>query len=75
MRSAIRILGSALVALFLLALPAAAADVGFDSGPLSVVTADGKLSAQFEHTVGVTEDGCEIFTRSPAGRDNPLAPR
>lgn len=42
MRSAIRILGSALVALFLLALPAAAADVGFDSGPLSVVTADGK---------------------------------
>jgi methionyl aminopeptidase len=25
-------------------------------------TADGKLSAQFEHTVLVTEDGCEILT-------------
>ncbi len=29
----------------------------------TVVTADGSLSAQFEHTVGVTEDGVEIFTR------------
>src|SRR5690606_32980793 len=41
----------------------------------TAVTRDRSLSAQFEHTVGVTEDGCEIFTRSPAGRDNPLAPR
>ena len=31
----------------------------------TVVTADRKLSAQFEHTVGVGEDGCEIFTRVP----------
>jgi methionyl aminopeptidase len=30
----------------------------------TVVTKDGLLSAQFEHTIGVTEDGCEIFTAS-----------
>jgi methionyl aminopeptidase len=29
----------------------------------TVVTADGKLSAQFEHTVLVTKDGCEIVTQ------------
>ncbi len=28
----------------------------------TVVTADGRLSAQFEHTVLVTKDGCEILT-------------
>ena len=28
----------------------------------TVVTADGKLSAQYEHTVAVTADGCEILT-------------
>lgn len=28
----------------------------------TVVTADGKLSAQWEHTLAVTEDGCEILT-------------
>jgi methionyl aminopeptidase len=28
----------------------------------TVVTADGKLSAQFEHTVVVTRDGCEVLT-------------
>nr|YP_009530297.1 methionine aminopeptidase [Paulinella micropora]AXY62986.1 methionine aminopeptidase [Paulinella micropora] len=28
----------------------------------TVVTADGKLSAQWEHTVVVTSDGCEILT-------------
>ena len=33
----------------------------------TAVTRDRTLSAQFEHTVGVTEDGCEIFTLSPAG--------
>ncbi len=33
----------------------------------TAVTRDRSLSAQFEHTVGVTEDGCEIFTLSPAG--------
>ena len=33
----------------------------------TAVTRDRSLSAQFEHMVGVTEDGCEIFTLSPAG--------
>jgi methionyl aminopeptidase len=28
----------------------------------TVVTADGSLSAQFEHTVLVTADGCEVLT-------------
>ena len=41
----------------------------------TAVTRDRSLSAQFEHTVGVTEQGVEIFTLSPTGRDNPLAPR
>jgi len=31
------------------------------------VTRDRSLSAQFEHTIGVTETGCEIFTLSPKG--------
>lgn len=31
-----------------------------------VVTADGRLSAQFEHTVLVTTEGCEILTVPPA---------
>ena len=33
----------------------------------TAVTRDKSLSAQCEHSVGVTEDGCEIFTASPAG--------
>jgi methionyl aminopeptidase len=37
----------------------------------TAVTRDRELSAQFEHTVGVTEDGCEIFTTSPAGLHYP----
>ena len=35
------------------------------------VTKDKSLSAQFEHTCGVTESGFEIFTKSPAGLDKP----
>ena len=35
----------------------------------TAVTRDRSLSAQFEHTVGVTEAGCEIFTLSPTGAD------
>lgn len=31
----------------------------------TVVTADGSLSAQFEHTVLVTRDGFEILTQAP----------
>jgi len=37
----------------------------------TAVTRDRELSAQFEHTVGVTEDGCEVFTYSPANLDFP----
>ena len=37
----------------------------------TAVTRDRSLSAQFEHMVGVTEDGCEIFTISPAGLHQP----
>lgn len=37
----------------------------------TAVTRDRELSAQFEHTIGVTEDGCEIFTLSPVGLDFP----
>jgi len=33
----------------------------------TAVTKDRSLSAQFEHTVGVTKDGYEIFTLSPKG--------
>ena len=29
----------------------------------TVTTRDGRLSAQWEHTLGVTEDGCEVFTK------------
>jgi methionyl aminopeptidase len=28
----------------------------------SVITADGGLSAHFEHTIAITDDGPEIFT-------------
>ena len=37
----------------------------------TAVTRDRSLSAQFEHTIGVTEDGCEVFTYSPAGYHHP----
>ena len=37
----------------------------------TAVTKDRSLSAQFEHTIGVTADGCEIFTLSPAGYTAP----
>ncbi|MEM1066881.1 MAG: type I methionyl aminopeptidase [Pseudomonadota bacterium] len=37
----------------------------------TAVTRDKSLSAQFEHSVGVTADGCEIFTQSPGGRFHP----
>jgi len=37
----------------------------------TAVTRDRSLSAQFEHTVGVTETGVEIFTLSPRGWDMP----
>ena len=37
----------------------------------TAITADRSLSAQFEHTIGVTENGCEIFTISPLEMHRP----
>jgi methionyl aminopeptidase len=37
----------------------------------TAVTRDRSLSAQFEHSIGITEDGCEIFTLSPNGLHKP----
>ena len=37
----------------------------------TAVTRDRSLSAQFEHSIGIIEDGCEIFTASPKGFDKP----
>ncbi len=37
----------------------------------TAVTRDKSLTAQFEHSIGVTKDGCEIFTLSPAGLHQP----
>jgi methionyl aminopeptidase len=37
----------------------------------TAVTRDRSLSAQFEHSIGITEDGCEIFTLSPKGYTKP----
>jgi methionyl aminopeptidase len=37
----------------------------------TAVTRDRSLSAQFEHMIGVSEDGCEVFTISPAGLHHP----
>ncbi|MCG8562110.1 MAG: type I methionyl aminopeptidase [Hyphomicrobiales bacterium] len=40
----------------------------------TAVTRDRSLSAQFEHTVGVTDTGCEVFTVSPKGLNHPPYP-
>ncbi|WP_282095913.1 type I methionyl aminopeptidase [Epibacterium ulvae] len=37
----------------------------------TAVTRDKSLSAQFEHSIGVTSDGFDIFTLSPAGKFHP----
>lgn len=37
----------------------------------TAVTRDRSLSAQFEHTIGVTDEGCELFTLSPNGLHKP----
>ncbi|MES3152277.1 type I methionyl aminopeptidase [Sphingomonas faeni] len=37
----------------------------------TAVTRDRSLSAQFEHSIGITETGCEIFTLSPKGYTQP----
>lgn len=37
----------------------------------TAVTRDRSLSAQFEHSIGITDSGCEVFTASPRGLDRP----
>ena len=37
----------------------------------TAVSRDRSLSAQFEHSIGVTDDGFELFTKSPKGLDRP----
>ena len=37
----------------------------------TAVTRDRSLTAQFEHSIGVTADGFEVFTKSPKGLDCP----
>jgi len=37
----------------------------------TAVTRDRSLSAQFEHSIGITETGCEVFTTSPTGLHQP----
>jgi methionyl aminopeptidase len=37
----------------------------------TAITRDRSLSAQFEHSIGITPDGVEVFTKSPAGLDAP----
>ena len=48
------------------------ADVKVLEDGWTAVTRDKTLSAQFEHSIGITEDGCEVFTKSPVGLDRPL---
>jgi methionyl aminopeptidase len=40
----------------------------------TAVTRDRTLSAQFEHTIGITETGCEVFTQSLNGTGLPHLP-
>ncbi len=46
-------------------------DVKILSDGWTAVTRDKSLSAQFEHSIGVTSEGCEIFTLSPKGLEFP----
>jgi methionyl aminopeptidase len=38
----------------------------------TAVTRDKMLTAQCEHSCGVTDDGVELFTASPTGQFRPL---
>ena len=49
-------------------------DVKILSDGWTAVTKDRSLSAQFEHSIGVTATGCEIFTESPKGWHSPPYP-
>lgn len=48
-------------------------DVALLADGWTAVTRDRSLSAQYEHSIGVTETGCEVFTLSPAGLHTPHA--
>ncbi|MBA3668256.1 MAG: type I methionyl aminopeptidase [Sphingomonas sp.] len=47
------------------------ADVKLLDDGWTAVTRDRSLSAQFEHSIGITEAGHEVFTKSPNGLDKP----
>jgi methionyl aminopeptidase len=47
------------------------ADVKLLDDGWTAVTRDRSLSAQFEHSIGITEDGHEVFTKSLKGLDKP----
>ena len=47
------------------------ADVKLLDDGWTAVTRDRSLSAQFEHSIGITETGHEVFTLSPGGFDKP----
>jgi len=47
------------------------ADVKVLADDWTAVTRDKSLSAQFEHSIGITADGCEIFTLSPENKFHP----
>jgi methionyl aminopeptidase len=47
------------------------ADVKMLDDGWTAVTRDRSLSAQFEHSIGITETGHEVFTKSPKGLDKP----
>ncbi|RYY91662.1 MAG: M24 family metallopeptidase, partial [Alphaproteobacteria bacterium] len=46
-------------------------DVALLSDGWTAVTRDRSLSAQYEHSIGITETGVEIFTLSPKGLHTP----
>ena len=46
-------------------------DVALLADGWTAVTRDRSLSAQYEHSIGVTETGFEIFTQSPTGLHTP----
>ncbi len=47
------------------------ADVKLLEDGWTAVTRDRSLSAQFEHSIGITDEGHEVFTKSPGGLDRP----
>ncbi|MDP3736711.1 MAG: type I methionyl aminopeptidase [Hyphomonadaceae bacterium] len=48
-------------------------DVALLADGWTAVTRDRSLTAQYEHSIGVTESGFEIFTASPTGQHTPHA--